>query len=321
MKQLRRLISETTRIRAEIDTAMNKRSFEEAISLCGQGLSIDKDAKKLMAEMHSRRAKAYAALAKLQLRSPHTAPAAQDGSAVTEDTASTPKALSTASWRRVLQDCNSCLYYEGNSVATILLKCEALQALDKFEEAVSELEAIYSTSLGHDDPQVREKLQQAQRMLKKSKRVNLYDILSLPRGELSTDKEISIAYKKMALKWYITYVLFQTLKYLYASSDLKIVGVPGILIVIAASLWTKKSMPRICLRRLVMRTSYLRILCVRGFMMTAMTGMRSSNRLKCRSNSSSSITEVEVCAGASTVVEGISMVDINITQEEVCILF
>ena len=197
LKQLRRLISETTRIRTEIDTAMNKRDFEQAITLCTQGLCIDKEAKKLMAEMHGRRARAYAALAKLQLRGPHSAvPSTEEDSA-----ASSPKALSMASWKRVLQDCNSCLYYEGTSVATILLKCDALQSLEKYEDAVSELEAIHSTSLGHDDPQVREKLQQAQRLLKKSKRINLYDVLGLQRGELSTDKEISIAYKKMALKW------------------------------------------------------------------------------------------------------------------------
>jgi hypothetical protein len=198
LKQLRRLISETTRVRTEIDAAMNKRNFEEAIALCGQGLCIDKEAKKLMAEMHGRRARAYAALAKLQLRGAHSASPANEEVAAA---ASSPKELSVASWRRVLQDCNSCLYYEGTSVATILLKCDALQSLEKYEDAVSELEAIYSSSLGHDDPQVREKLQQAQRLLKKSKRVNLYDILGLQRGELSTDKEISMAYKKMALKW------------------------------------------------------------------------------------------------------------------------
>merc|ERR1712216_386844 len=99
-------------------------------------------------------------------------------------------------------DCNTSIYYEGNALPTVLLKVEALQAMDKHEEAVSELEMCYEPGSGKEDPQVRSKLQEAQRLLKKSKRVNLYEVLGCTRGELSSEKEIATAYKKMALKWH-----------------------------------------------------------------------------------------------------------------------
>ena len=49
---------------------------------------------------------------------------------------------------------------------------------------------------------MREKLQEAQFKLKKSKRVDLYSIVGVARGELASDKEIKTAYKKAALKWH-----------------------------------------------------------------------------------------------------------------------
>ena len=148
-----------------------------------------------------RRAKAYSLLAKVQLRG-GAAPAAPAAAVPGDEQASTPKALSLASWKRVLQDCNTASYYEGVNLSSAFLKCEALQALDRFEEAVNDLESCYSSGVGREDPQVRQKLQEAQRLLKKSKRVNLYDVLGCSRGEISSDKEISQAYKKAALKWH-----------------------------------------------------------------------------------------------------------------------
>lgn len=49
---------------------------------------------------------------------------------------------------------------------------------------------------------MRAKLQDAQRLLKKSLRVDLYKILGCSRGELSSEKEIKTCYKKAALKWH-----------------------------------------------------------------------------------------------------------------------
>ena len=64
------------------------------------------------------------------------------------------------------------------------------------------LELCYSSGAGQDDRSVREKLQEAQFKLKKSKRVDLYSIVGVARGELASDKEIKTAYKKAALKWH-----------------------------------------------------------------------------------------------------------------------
>ena len=70
------------------------------------------------------------------------------------------------------------------------------------DQAVGELEGCYESGPGKEDSQVRMKLQEAKRLLKKSKRVNLYEILGCPRGEMSSEQEIGKAYKKMALKWH-----------------------------------------------------------------------------------------------------------------------
>jgi len=54
VKALRRIIAETTRVRGEIDDALNKSDFDRAVRGCAEGLQIDKDSKKLMSEMHYR---------------------------------------------------------------------------------------------------------------------------------------------------------------------------------------------------------------------------------------------------------------------------
>ena len=136
-------------------------------------------------------------MAKQQARTPAPATAA-----ASEGDARSPQKLAEASWRRVLQDCNSAVYYEpsGASISLVFLKSEALQALGRFEEAVSELDACYNNGTGKEERSVREKLQEAQAALKKSKRVDLYGILGT--HELATEAEIKKCYKKSALKWH-----------------------------------------------------------------------------------------------------------------------
>ena len=75
-------------------------------------------------------------LAKQQMRAPTRAGAAVD--------ASSPAALSRTSWQKCLHDTQSSLYYNSgsDSLNARLLKCEALQALDKHEEAVEEVSAV-----------------------------------------------------------------------------------------------------------------------------------------------------------------------------------
>ena len=71
LKALRRMVADLTRVRGLIDNAMNERDFEQAIQHCGEGLSIDKESKKIMGEMHERRAKCHSMLASQHLRGHH----------------------------------------------------------------------------------------------------------------------------------------------------------------------------------------------------------------------------------------------------------
>ena len=57
LKKLRKTVAETARVRASVDEAMNSRHFELAIARCGEGFHIDREAKKLTAEFHEKRAK------------------------------------------------------------------------------------------------------------------------------------------------------------------------------------------------------------------------------------------------------------------------
>lgn len=54
---MRKTVAETARVRAAVGEAMNARQFELAITRCGEGFLIDKEAKKLVAEFHEKRAK------------------------------------------------------------------------------------------------------------------------------------------------------------------------------------------------------------------------------------------------------------------------
>ena len=140
LKALRRNIAETARIRELIDKAMNARKFDEAIAACGQGMNIDRHVKKLMAEFHCKRAKAYSMLAKVQLRGGGTSGEASGSSGGGEGT-SDPQELGQASYKRCLQDANASIYYDSSEAAlpAIFLKVEALQGLDRYQEAVDQV--------------------------------------------------------------------------------------------------------------------------------------------------------------------------------------
>jgi len=199
LKALRRVVAELTRVRAVIDTAMNSRKFDAALLACNEGLIIDKDSKKLMSEMHSRKSKAYSMIAQQHQRSIHTHSAAVDAPPVDED----PIAAAQLAWKKALQEANSSIYYDATAacIPTLFLKCMSLQALERWDEACSELDAC-AKGIGEDDPSVMAKLKEAKQLLKKSKRVDLYKILGVPNGELASEAEIKKAYKKAALKWH-----------------------------------------------------------------------------------------------------------------------
>jgi DnaJ homolog subfamily C member 7 len=207
LKAMRRLISEIGRLRQAIDHAMNHRKFEEAIRSCAEGMRLEGITKKFLGEFHERRSKAYSMKAKLVMRTSAAAGAPAD----TSDATSPPVAGAAESgddvpslWKRCLQDANSSLYYDksDSSLPAIFLRCEALQALGRHEEALDELKSCFENGPGKGNETIREKHKEAQFLLKKSKRIDLYQLLGCSRGELSSEKEIRVAYKKAALKWH-----------------------------------------------------------------------------------------------------------------------
>ena len=113
LKALRRVISETTRIRAEIDELMGKHDYPGAVLKASEGLQIDRDGKKLVSEMHYRRAFAHSKQAKLFARKPPpTTASAAGASAATSSSSSgapggteesSPKKAAEGEWKRVLQ--------------------------------------------------------------------------------------------------------------------------------------------------------------------------------------------------------------------------
>ena len=106
-------------------------------------------------------------------------------------------------WKKCLQDANGCLYYDSTFIGALILKTDALIALCRFEEAVSELESAISSNSNSDEmDSIKEKLKEAKFALKKSKRVCLYALLGVANKELASEKEIKTAYKKAALKWH-----------------------------------------------------------------------------------------------------------------------
>ena len=77
---------------------------------------------------------------------------------------------------------------------------EALQAADRYEEAVRIYQRAVEAATDDRQPEAREKLQQSQVALKQSKEKNYYKILGLARS--ATDKEIKKAYRDLARKWH-----------------------------------------------------------------------------------------------------------------------
>jgi DnaJ family protein C protein 7 len=192
LKNVRLIISETTRIRAAVDDAINKKQYDDALKFCQEGLQLDKSNKKLMAEFSLKRSRLFHTQAK-QL---HRLVVAD------EDKIEEKKGKTDATWKKCLQDANTCLYYDATLVAALLLKADALIALLRFEEAVSELESVISANRDDDMDDAKSKLKEAKFALKKSKRVCLYALLGVANKELATEKEIKVAYKKSALKFH-----------------------------------------------------------------------------------------------------------------------
>ena len=103
------------------------------------------------------------------------------------------------SWTRSMQDASKAVYYGDDTPAPYLLRCGALQGLERWEEAVLELEECINKGPGAEDRTVHERLKEAQFAVKKSKRVDLYKLLNIENPNTCTEAEIKKAYKKRAM--------------------------------------------------------------------------------------------------------------------------
>lgn len=213
LKRMRRLVNDMERLREATAGAMQKRLFEEAAALCGEALKIADDDKSLCAPLHAERARAYQRLARSrrqgETRKQREAAAGGAGSTATRTDEATPleeeedpRAGVNACWRRVLQDCGSAIYADATLLAPYLLKTEALQEMERFAEAEQCMVAcINAEPSRRSDQTVLQKLAEAQFLVKKSQRPDLYALLGVKGvGSKASEKEIRAAYKRAALQ-------------------------------------------------------------------------------------------------------------------------
>ena len=212
LKRLKRLVAETARVQEGVTRAMGARRFEHACALCAEGLKLDSHDKGFKAKLYADRAKAFQMIARSrsrgETRAQREAAAAKaaggggegdegvgaasklaaDEAAPPED-ADDPRAGAKACWRRCLQDASNALYTDGASLSGALLKAEALQALERWGEAVGALEACINAEPSRaQDQSIVNKLAEAQFLVKKSQREDLYGLFGV--GTKASEKEI-----------------------------------------------------------------------------------------------------------------------------------
>mmetsp|Transcript_36483 Transcript_36483/g.105090 ORF Transcript_36483/g.105090 Transcript_36483/m.105090 type:complete len:681 (-) Transcript_36483:2153-4195(-) len=100
-------------------------------------------------------------------------------------------------WRQVLKDVGQATYRNHELVQPYLFRAQALQALDRHEDAVKELEQLLSW---HREQSVYDKLQDAKFLLRKKKRANYYELLGVP--SIASQLEIKKAYRERAAEWH-----------------------------------------------------------------------------------------------------------------------
>ena len=187
LKALKNISRETERIQGLIKEAHVGRRYDEVVELAGQGLQIDPNSRSLAAKMHLTRAKGYNNLA-IKLK----------GAAKAEDEEAISKYK--GAFQRCMQDCSKAIYFGEDSTSPYVLKAGALQGLDRWDEAVLELEDCINNGPGGQDRSIHEKLENAKFQVKKAKREDLYALLGVEYGSRATEKEIQKAYKKCALR-------------------------------------------------------------------------------------------------------------------------
>eukprot|EP00900_Chrysochromulina_parva_P000074 jgi/Chrpa1/10067/Chrysochromulina_OHIO_Genome00023866-RA len=115
-------------------------------------------------------------------------------------------ALCTEGLRLDIDDkqCNKAIYNEATLLTPYLLKTEALQELERWREALTTMEQCLNSepSRAHDQS-VLQKAAEAQFLVKKSEREDLYALLGVKGvGSKASEKEIRGAYKRAALEWH-----------------------------------------------------------------------------------------------------------------------
>jgi len=100
-------------------------------------------------------------------------------------------------WRECLKDVGQATYRNHELVQPYLFRAQALQALDRHEDAVKELEGLFQW---HRDQGVYDKLQEAKFLLRKKKRANYYELLGVP--SIASQLEIKKAYRERAAEWH-----------------------------------------------------------------------------------------------------------------------
>lgn len=100
-------------------------------------------------------------------------------------------------WTQCIKDVGQAVYRDHQLVQPYLYRAQAFQNLDRHDEAVKELEGLFSwcrTQETHD------KLQEAKFLLRKKKRLNYYELLGVPT--VASQMEIRKAFREKASEWH-----------------------------------------------------------------------------------------------------------------------
>lgn len=186
LKRFRSLAQATERIESELAAAFKSRDFEAAIVLSSEGAALDSDNTKLTVNMTLSRARARHLQAK--------------AFSTSKDEESVSRA--SALWRKALHDAQTATYHDESELAPFLLRAEILQGLQRWEEAVLELKDAIDRGPGAQSTEAHNKLANAEFLVRKSKRVDLYELLGVEYGCKASEREIRAAYKRQAILYH-----------------------------------------------------------------------------------------------------------------------
>jgi len=100
-------------------------------------------------------------------------------------------------WPAVIKDVGQATYRNHALVQPYLYRAQALQALERFDDAVKELEGLFGW---HREQNVYDKLQEAKFAVRKHKRANFYELLGI--ATVASQPEIKKGYREKATEWH-----------------------------------------------------------------------------------------------------------------------